>query len=84
MVVFGIHHSNKVESVKIGSRKLAGTMVETIAVALTVAPHTAVGQLAYMPGADARRVYHKFVGTALKAHQTVHDAVGRRRTADVA
>jgi len=56
MQVFSIHADEQVEAGEVFAAYLAGVMVEMVAMALTVFPHPAVGQLASMPVAYPRRI----------------------------
>ena len=59
-------------------------MVYTVAAAGSVAAHTAVGQLAHMPVADATRVDLNLVVQTGFGYHRFHYGMGGGRTADVA
>jgi hypothetical protein len=78
-----IHHGYQVETPEIARRELAGTMVERVAMPLSTLPHTTVGQLAHVPGADASGVYIELIIQSSLCHEMPHDAVCCWRAADI-
>ena len=58
--------------------------VEIITVLRATFPHTAVGQLSYVPVADTSRIDFKLVAKSRFLYETLPDAFTRRGAADIA
>ena len=82
--VVSIHHQQQVELIKVFGSDLSRTAAEVVAVAGSMCPHAAVGQLAHVPVADAGRVHLDTVTLPLLFYQVRHDAFSGRRAADIA
>ena len=82
--VFSVHAHEQVEAGEVVAAYLAGVMVEVVAVAQAMAPHSAVGQLAHMPVAYAGRVDMEELLHASQFCEVAHDAFSSRRAADIA
>ena len=85
LVIGVVHGQNPVETVEVGRGvELPGAVPERVSVAAAVVAHAAVGQVAYVPTADACRVNDKTVCQSPAVHQVLHDTLRRRRTAYIA
>ena len=79
-----VHTDYEVETVEIVVGHGARTMLEQIASPCGVRTHTSVGQLTGMTGVCTGRVHLHTARQAALLQQMEHDALGRRRTTDVA
>ena len=85
VVVLVVHNNDVVEVGKVmACVELTGDVVNAIAASCTMLSHPLVGQLAYMPRADASRVDVELVRQPCVVNVFLHDGVCRRRAADVA
>ena len=83
-IVVTIHHHDEIELFQVALVYLASMAVEPIPMVGSTLPHSWVRQLSYVPSSDASRVDVEFIGQSTLLYPSLHDALGRWRTADIA
>ena len=84
LVVHVVHRHDHVEAVEILLPDLPRTVRQRIAAARGRAAHARIGQFAAVSPIGSRGVDPERPGQAASLHDAVHDALGGRRTADIA
>ncbi len=83
MYILLVHPHDAVEMIKVGSGELPCAVCEVIAMPCSMPTHTCVGQVAHMPPTDTGGVDVKPMPRPILLHDVSHDALCRRRPADV-
>ena len=84
LVVHVVHRHDHVEAVEILLPDLPRTVRQRIAAARGRAAHARIGQFAAVSPVGSRGVDPERPGQAASLHDAAHDALGGRRTADIA